>query len=105
MSVAGTQVLVTGAEGFIGSHVVEALVAEGADVRAFAWYDPNGSARLARHVPPDVRDAIELWPGDVRDRTRRRRTRCAAATSCCTSRRSSRSRTRTGRRRRSSPPT
>jgi NAD dependent epimerase/dehydratase len=69
MSIDGTKVLVTGAEGFIGSHVVEALVAEGADVRAFTWYDPNGRHGWLDGCAPDVRDAIELWPGDVRDRT------------------------------------
>jgi UDP-glucose 4-epimerase len=69
MSLAGTKVLVTGAEGFIGSHVVEALVGEGADVRAFTWYDPNGKLGWLDTCAPDVRAAIEPWPGDVRDRT------------------------------------
>lgn len=69
MTIAGARVLVTGAEGFIGSHVVEALVEEGADVRAFTWYDPNGRHGWLDECAADVLDAVELWPGDVRDRT------------------------------------
>jgi NAD dependent epimerase/dehydratase len=40
----GKTVLVTGADGFIGSHLVERLIADGADVRAFCLYNSNGSA-------------------------------------------------------------
>ena len=69
MTVPGGPVLVTGAEGFIGSHVVEALVEEGADVRAFTWYDPNGRHGWLDGIAPSVRDRIELWSGDVRDRS------------------------------------
>src|SRR3954466_4199137 len=69
MSIDGTKVLVTGAAGFIGSRVVEALVAEGADVRAFTWYDPNGRHGWLDGCAPDGGDAIELWAGDVRHRT------------------------------------
>ncbi|MBI4705036.1 MAG: GDP-mannose 4,6-dehydratase [Deltaproteobacteria bacterium] len=63
------KVLVTGAEGFIGSHLVERLVAEGAEVRAFVLY--NSFARWGwleePHVPRSTRRAIELFPGDIRD--------------------------------------
>jgi NAD dependent epimerase/dehydratase len=69
VTLAGTKVLVTGAEGFIGSHVVEALVADGADVRAFTWYDPNGRRGWLDTCASAVVDAVEMWPGDVRDRT------------------------------------
>ena len=65
----GRKVLVTGAEGFIGSHLVERLVAEGAAVRAFVWY--NSFARWGwledPEVPRDVLSAIEIMPGDIRD--------------------------------------
>jgi NAD dependent epimerase/dehydratase len=60
----GRPVLVTGGEGFIGSHLTELLVRQGADVRVLAHYDPFG-----RHgwIGPELLDSIELLPGDVRD--------------------------------------
>ena len=66
-SLRGTPVLVTGADGFIGSHLVERLVAEGAGVRALCFYTSNGSLGWLDDVPPDVRSAIDIRLGDVRD--------------------------------------
>jgi NAD dependent epimerase/dehydratase len=60
----GTRVLVTGGEGFIGSHLVERLVDEGATVRAFVHYNPFGRFGWLR---PDVHGAVDVVPGDVRD--------------------------------------
>jgi UDP-glucose 4-epimerase len=60
-------VLVTGAEGFIGSHLVERLVKDGADVRAFALYSFNGSFGWLEEVAADVRAQVDLHVGDVRD--------------------------------------
>ena len=61
---AGARVLVTGGEGFIGSHLAEQLVREGAQVRVLALYNPFG-----RHgwIDPEVHADIELLPGDMRD--------------------------------------
>ncbi len=60
-------ILVTGADGFIGSHLVEALVARGEAVRALALYDPRGGHGWLDHLPPGAREAIELRRGDIRD--------------------------------------
>ncbi len=59
------RVLVTGADGFIGSHLVEALVAAGHEVRALAQYNSFNSWGWLDHVA--CRDAIEVVSGDVRD--------------------------------------
>jgi len=63
----GIRVLVTGADGFIGSHLAERLVALGADVRAFCLYNSLGSAGWLDYAPPAVRDAIDVRLGDIRD--------------------------------------
>jgi UDP-glucose 4-epimerase len=60
-------VAVTGADGFIGSHLTEALVREGYRVRALAQYNSFGSWGWLDTVPDDVRDQIEVVSGDVRD--------------------------------------
>jgi NAD dependent epimerase/dehydratase len=62
----GKRVLVTGGEGFIGSHLVERLVREGASVRVLALYDPFGRYGWLDEVQSD----IDLLPGDVRDSER-----------------------------------
>ena len=60
-------VVVTGAGGFIGSHLVEALVAEGSRVRALVHYNAEGSIGSLRHVDRRTLDAIEIVAADVRD--------------------------------------
>jgi dTDP-glucose 4,6-dehydratase len=60
-------VLVTGAGGFIGSHLTERLVAEGARVRAFVRYNSRNDAGLLRLLPPDVLANVSLIAGDLRD--------------------------------------
>jgi dTDP-glucose 4,6-dehydratase len=59
--------LVTGADGFIGSHLVEAFVDQGEDVRAFVRYNAFNSWGWLDTVDEDVLDAIEIFSGDVRD--------------------------------------
>ena len=59
---------VTGADGFIGSHLVEALLAEGQAVRALALYDPRGGRGWLDDVLRDgPREGLEIVQGDVRD--------------------------------------
>ena len=67
MSWNGTKVLVTGADGFIGSHLTEELVQNGADVRAFCLYNSNSSLGWLDESPAAVRDAITPLLGDIRD--------------------------------------
>jgi NAD dependent epimerase/dehydratase len=61
-------VAVTGAEGFIGSHLVEALVAEGCSVRAMVQYNSFASYGWLETTDPEVMDHVEVVMGDVRDR-------------------------------------
>lgn len=60
-------VLVTGAGGFIGSHLVEALVARGHTVRAFVRYNGRGDAGLLRDLPAETLASVEVILGDLRD--------------------------------------
>lgn len=62
----GKTALVTGADGFIGSHLVERLVAEGASVRAFVYYNSWNSIGWL----DDVRGQAEVFVGDIRDAER-----------------------------------
>lgn len=64
---AGRKVLVTGADGFIGSHLTERLVELGADVRAFCLYNSNGSLGWLDGADPQVRKSLDVRLGDVRD--------------------------------------
>ena len=66
-SLEGKKVLVTGAGGFIGSHLVEALVNEGASVRAFVRYNSRGDGGLLRELEPQVFRQVEIIAGDLRD--------------------------------------
>ena len=69
-ALSGKRVFVTGADGFIGSHLVEMLVASGANVRALVYYNSWNSLGWLADVPADVRGAAEIIPGDVRDAER-----------------------------------
>ncbi len=61
------KVLVTGADGFIGSHLVEMLVREGRRVRAFVLYNSFNSWGWMDRVPKEILTEVEIQTGDVRD--------------------------------------
>ena len=61
------KILVTGSDGFIGSHLVERLVADGHDVRAFVFYNSFNTWGWLDTLPADVLDDIEIFQGDIRD--------------------------------------
>lgn len=61
------EVLVTGAGGFIASHLVEALVRSGAQVRAFVRYNSRGDPGLLSLIPPETYNQLEIIAGDLRD--------------------------------------
>lgn len=61
------RVLVTGSDGFIGSHLTERLVREGCDVRAFVYYNSFNSWGWLDKCAPDVKGKFEIFAGDIRD--------------------------------------
>ncbi len=65
MNIKGKKVLITGADGFIGSHLVEALVRHGCDVRAFVFYNSFNSWGWLDHSP--LKANIQIFAGDIRD--------------------------------------
>jgi NAD dependent epimerase/dehydratase len=67
MKLTSGKVLVTGADGFIGSHLTEALVRAGCDVRAFVLYNSFNSWGWLDHSPGDIRDSLDVFAGDIRD--------------------------------------
>jgi dTDP-glucose 4,6-dehydratase len=67
MELRGKKVLVTGADGFIGSHLVEALVRRECDVRAFVHYNSFNSWGWLDHAEASITGALDIFAGDVRD--------------------------------------
>ena len=67
MSYAGVCVLVTGADGFIGSHLTEALIADGAQVTALSAYNSFDQAGWLDDLSDDARAKVRLVRGDIRD--------------------------------------
>ncbi len=61
------KILVTGADGFIGSHLVEKLVENNYDVRAFVLYNSFNSWGWLDSLPSDVKKKIDVYSGDIRD--------------------------------------
>lgn len=63
----GKKVLLTGAGGFIASHLLEKLVLLGADVKAFVRYNSRNDPGLLALAPPEILSEIEIIQGDLRD--------------------------------------
>lgn len=67
LSLRKKDILVTGAGGFIGSHLVETLVSRGAKVRAFVRYNSRADTGLLKLVPSEILSDVEIIAGDLRD--------------------------------------
>src|SRR5882672_5827663 len=61
------KVLITGADGFIGSHLTEHLIRQGYQVRAFVFYNSFNSWGWLDQCQPEVRGQFEVFAGDIRD--------------------------------------
>jgi dTDP-glucose 4,6-dehydratase len=66
-NLSGAKVLVTGADGFIGSHLTEELVRQGCDVRAFVCYNSFNSWGWLDHSEPELIKSLDIFSGDIRD--------------------------------------
>lgn len=67
MDLIGKKILVTGADGFIGSHLTEELVKRGHDVRAFVLYNSFNSWGWLDHADADIKKSLDVFSGDIRD--------------------------------------
>lgn len=67
MKLQGKKILVTGADGFIGSHLTEELVRQGADVRAFVCYNSFNSWGWLDESDDHIKHALDVFAGDIRD--------------------------------------
>ena len=67
MELNGKRILVTGADGFIGSHLTEELVRRGHDVRALVLYNSFGHRGWLDTADPHVQDSLDVFAGDIRD--------------------------------------
>ena len=67
MNIIGKQFFVTGADGFIGSHLIELLVEQGANVRALVFYNSWNEIGWLKDISIDVLRQVEIVRGDIRD--------------------------------------
>ena len=61
------KILVTGADGFIGSHLVEYLLSQNANIKAFTYYNSFNNWGWLDNLPKDKLNSIEIFQGDIRD--------------------------------------
>lgn len=67
MDIKNKKIIVTGADGFIGSHLTEELVRRGCDVRAFVYYNSFNSWGWLDQSPKEIRKNLDVFAGDIRD--------------------------------------
>lgn len=67
MDLKNKKILVTGADGFIGSHLTEYLIAKGCEVRAFVYYNSFGSWGWLDHLADPIKNQLDIFLGDIRD--------------------------------------
>jgi NAD dependent epimerase/dehydratase len=67
MDLKDKHILVTGADGFIGSHLTEALLDEGCRIRSFVFYNSFNSWGWLDTLPPEKLKKLEIFAGDIRD--------------------------------------
>jgi len=67
MNLISRKILVTGADGFIGSHLIEELIRSGNNVRAFVFYNSFNSRGWLDQTSQDIQDNLEVFAGDIRD--------------------------------------
>jgi dTDP-glucose 4,6-dehydratase len=67
MDLNNKKILITGADGFIGSHLTEELIRRGYDVRAFVFYNSFGHWGWLDESPKEIKSEIDIFAGDIRD--------------------------------------
>lgn len=67
MNIKTQKILITGADGFIGSHLTEELIRRGHDVRAFVLYNSFNSWGWLDYSDPEIKKNLEIFSGDIRD--------------------------------------
>ncbi len=67
MNLKNKKILITGADGFIGSHLTETLISQGINVRSFVMYNSFNSWGWLDTLPKDIQDNLDVFTGDIRD--------------------------------------